>query len=108
MGAAERFGSRVHSVAKDDASVELTYVFTDSDDDLVLLPALEALAPPTYAGMKRDSLHLEQGGPGVWYGRANYSHDPRENVRGWDTSGGTIHIEHAPVVDSIAASLSTS
>lgn len=111
--ARERFFSRPRRIHRDDEGYELHYNLLadefeiDGDDDDAAFDALDAGAPETYKGAFRDSLEIEQKGPGTWLGIVRYSGDPRDESSGWDTTGGTVHITHAPLVQSSNNTLAT-
>lgn len=93
----EKFVSRPSTVG-DGAQVDLNYIVSDTDDDLVAKAALLAGSPTVYDGLVRQSAHIEPLGPGLWEGTVRYApfvyQQPLtgESSFTFDTGGGTQHI----------------
>jgi len=91
----EKFESRI-SATGENASAELIYIISGTDDDSVAKSALGSEAPGTYDGLNRQSRHVEPLGPELWLGRVRYgkkeSKETGQSAFSFDTGGGTQHI----------------
>jgi len=91
----EKWESR-EATTGDIPSVELIYVIRGTDDDLAARAALAATSPTIYAGLVRQSLHLERVAEDAWQGSVRYGKlEPPEtgdSTYQFDTGGGTQHI----------------
>jgi len=98
----EKFESR-RLTTGNDASLELVYSVTGSDDELEVKSAVESLAPLSYGSpavapyLIRQSVTVEPIGQGLWlatvyYDRTGAAPHWAEDSYEFDTSGGTQHI----------------
>ena len=78
------------------ASTDLRYIIRGTDDDAEAKSALVAGSPTLYAGLIRQSSHIERIGGDTWEGTVRYGlTSPPETGQSsfsFDTSGGSQHI----------------
>jgi hypothetical protein len=91
----EKWESR-ESTGGENPSVDLIYIVRGTDDDLVAKAALVTASPVLYAGLVRQSLHIERVAEDVWEGSVRYGQREPPETGGssyqFDTGGGTQHI----------------
>jgi len=96
----EKFDSRSLTTGNN-ATAELTYLVSGTDDDIAAKAALAATAPGGHDGLVRDSVQVEYYAEDRWVGTAHYqkqenqqSEPPEtgDSVYSFDTGGGTQHI----------------
>ena len=104
----EKHDSR-QSTDGDNPQVELTYIITGTDDDLLVKSSLAAATPTLYDGLVRQTLQIEPVGPELWDGVVRYGKGndqlSQESTFAFDTGGGTQHITQSlKTVQKYAAS----
>ena len=94
----ERHPSR-RTTEGENPSVELQFVITGTDDDIVAKSALDAATPIYYDGLVKQSLSIEPQGEDWWYGDVQYgkrkSPELSESSYSFDTTGGTTKVTQA-------------
>ena len=89
-------------------SIDLIYIVTGTDDDLVAKSNLLLASPVLYDGLVRQSLHIERTAEEVWEGNVRYGlkkpPETGESTYQFDTGGGNQHITQSlQTVGSYAA-----
>jgi hypothetical protein len=91
----ELWDSREHQIGED-ASIELRFVVSGTDDDVAAHLELLNVAPVVYAGLVRQSSHLERLAETTWEASVRYGvYEPPQtgdSSYSFDTGGGTQHI----------------
>jgi hypothetical protein len=91
----EKWDSREQS-AGDQPSVDLRYLVLGTTDDITAHSELIAQTPTVYAGLVRQSTHLERIAEDAWEGSVRYGrYEPPQtgdSSYSFDTGGGTQHI----------------
>ena len=96
----EKFDSRALNTGNN-ATAELTYLVSGTDDDIAAKAALAAAAPADHDGLVRDSVQVEYYAEDRWVGTAHYQKAENQQAEppetgdssySFDTGGGTQHI----------------
>ena len=91
----ELWDSREHQIGED-SSIDLRFVIDGTDDDVAAHVELLNVAPTLYAGLVRQSSHLERVGETTWQATVRYgSVEPPQTGDSsftFDTGGGSQHI----------------
>lgn len=105
MLAIELLGSREANVSTENASIDLVFTVTGSQDDAVVRAFVEEQLPATYTLtsaffgtilLSVQSYNVKENAPGIWEGNAKYGlREPRKTgdvVLSFEGTGGTAHI----------------
>ena len=92
----ERYDSREATEGVESPSVDVIYMVTGTEDDLVVRGLVETTIPAIYLGPVCQTYHIAHQGGGVWevsvrYGRQE-PQDTGDSSFSFDTGGGTTHI----------------
>ena len=92
----ERYDSREATEGVESPSVDLIYMVTGTEDDLVVRGLVETTIPAIYLGLVFQTYHIAHQGGGVWEVSVRYGkQEPRDtgdSSFSFDTGGGTTHI----------------
>lgn len=91
----ELWDSREHQIGED-ASIDLRFVVSGTDDDVAAHTELLNVAPVLYAGLVRQSSHLERLAETTWQASVRYGiYEPPQtgdSSYNFETGGGTQHV----------------
>ena len=92
----ERYDSREATEGVESPSVDLIYMVTGTEDDLVVRGLVETTIPAIYLGLVFQTYHIAHQGGGVWEVSVRYGQqepkDTGDSSFSFDTGGGTTHI----------------
>jgi hypothetical protein len=100
------FGEAVTSRSRSGGVIDLTYIYSGTDDDAAVMTAVLADSPTTHNGLERQANDIQidpltvSGGSGWWTARVPYSAAQWGFQTGtdsftFDTSGGVFHTTHS-------------